>query len=181
MVVGILTLVGCGVAKPPFSLRSENGVITVHVETLGEYPTSISRIVVSEAETGHIVWKVIPSGELFQIHSFPLRAGLNSATLKPFWGAARTVVPQGRQSFLLKTGVLYQVRVCSGEGFKRCAGGTVRLESRGSAGSLLNSGLLSGRHWLVPAALSDFGSWGRSPDLLAFPSSAGRCSIPPAA
>jgi hypothetical protein len=125
----VCLLVGaCGLAKPPFTLHDRQDAVEVDVRTLGEYPTSVSRIEVAEEESGRIVWQVLPEGDFFQIHSFELRKGANAADLLDlFWGDVRIAVPRDEPSFLLAPDTEYEVEVCGGEWLKRCAAGTFQF------------------------------------------------------
>jgi hypothetical protein len=103
-------------------------LVTVDVQTLGEYQTSISRIEVTEERTGRTIWKVLPEGHVFQINTFQLKAGANDVKLEPAWGYARAVVPHGETSFFLHPGSTYQVEVCG----RRCRHGIFQLKPRAS-------------------------------------------------
>jgi hypothetical protein len=118
--LGLLFVLACGISAPPLRLQSRQGLLEVGVQTLGEYPTSLSRIEITESQSGQVIWQVLPSGKFFQIHFFELQQGRNLGKLDLFWGDARTVVPRDGQPFFLDPDTEYKVRVCAGEGLKRC-------------------------------------------------------------
>jgi hypothetical protein len=65
--------------------RTAQGV-TVHFETLGEYPSDIDRIEVVQQESGQIVWRATSQGEMFQLDRFQLMPGPNISRLNPSHG-----------------------------------------------------------------------------------------------
>ncbi len=122
-----LLVAACGVVHPPVTVEHTQSGVTVHCESLGEYPSDIGRVEVTECASGQTVWRVEPSsGKVFQLHKFPLSAGVNSGSLPLSWGRARTVIPS-RGVFILTRGVEYQVAVCAPEGLKRCGRAIFKL------------------------------------------------------
>lgn len=109
----------CGFTHPPVHVEHSALGVTIHCESLGEYPSDIGRILVVESESGRIVWRVEPIGGSFQLHNFALVAGANSRDLLLSWGHAETIVPQ-RGPFVLNRGTKYRVFVCAPSGLKRC-------------------------------------------------------------
>lgn len=85
--------------------------VTVHFETLGEYPSDIDRIEVVEQANGRMVWRVKARGEMFQMHRFQLVPGLNSGGLQPSWGSVQAEIP-ARGSFKIQRGIAYRASVC---------------------------------------------------------------------
>lgn len=93
-----------------YAVRTVQGV-TVHFETLGEYPSDIDRIEVVEHETRRMVWRVSARGEMFQLHQFQLVPGLNISRPQPSWGSVQTDIP-AHGAFMLRRGVAYRASVC---------------------------------------------------------------------
>jgi hypothetical protein len=91
--------------------------ITVDVQTLGEYPTTVKRIRLSERNRSAVVWEVAASDGTPQIHLFTLKPGDNPALLEANSGSYRVVVPVARPLFLLKKGAKYRVEIWGGETF----------------------------------------------------------------
>lgn len=119
-IIPVLLLWSCGIAHPLVIVQKNTlGGVTVHAEFLGEYPSDVGVIEVTDLSTGHAVWRVKPVGDMFQIHSFDLRAGSNPSALEPSWGRTRTTVP-AKGDFALSRGPYYRVSVCSPHRLKRC-------------------------------------------------------------
>ena len=100
--------------RPPLTLSTDAaGVITVDVQTLGEYQTTVARIRVVEEKTGAVVWEVRAKG-IVQIHTFQLRPGANRADLA---GAAARfeVVTPSAETFTLIPGQRYTIEVWGGD------------------------------------------------------------------
>jgi hypothetical protein len=95
-----------------YAARTAQGV-TMHFETLGEYPSDIHRIEVVEQVSGRMVWRVTARGEMFQLHRFQLVPGLNKGSLEPSWGDVQTEIP-AHGSYELKRGIAYRTSVCFG-------------------------------------------------------------------
>lgn len=93
-----------------YATQTAKGV-TVHVETLGEYPSDIDRIEVVERESGRTVWRVTARGAMFQLQGFELVAGSNMGGLQPTWGSAQTDIPADG-AFTLQRGIAYRAAVC---------------------------------------------------------------------
>jgi hypothetical protein len=90
--------------------RTAQGV-TVHFETLGEYPSDIDRIEVVQQESGQIVWRATSQGEMFQLDRFQLMPGPNISRLNPSHGRVQTEIP-AHGSFTLQRGIAYRASVC---------------------------------------------------------------------
>lgn len=62
-------LAGCELAKVPVTVENTSSGVTIHCESLGEYPSDIGAIELRDAATQEVVWSVRPVGQLFQLHS----------------------------------------------------------------------------------------------------------------
>jgi len=93
-----------------FAVPTAHGV-TVHVKTLGEYPSDIDRIEVVEQGGGQMVWRATARGVMFQLRQFELVPGLNMGRLQHSWGSVQTEIPE-HGSFQLQRGVAYRAPVC---------------------------------------------------------------------
>lgn len=111
-VVAVILLATLGYLFMPsvYATQTAQGV-TVHFETLGEYPSDIDRIEVVEHESGRMVWRATARGEMFQLDRFPLAPGLNIDSLKPSYGRVQTEIP-AQGSFTLQRGIAYRAVVC---------------------------------------------------------------------
>src|SRR6266849_6913643 len=62
----------------PFEIKIKGERAKVDVSTLGEYPTSVSRIRLSEQDSGKVLWELTSGHRSPQIWGFTLRVGANS-------------------------------------------------------------------------------------------------------
>jgi len=106
----LVLIPACG--SPPLRVTRSSTGITIDVQTLGEYQTTISRIRLTDSERQVIVWEVAASSGTPQLHTIPLIDGTN--TVLPFnvhAGAYKVVAPSGRPTFTLERGRTYQIEV----------------------------------------------------------------------
>jgi hypothetical protein len=118
-VAALLALAGC--LAVPFEVRVKGDVATIDVSTLGEYPTSVSRIRLSEASHQTVVWQVVAGSRVPQIWALDLRVGDNPAALtRVFQGLRyRVVFPRGKSLFVLKRRALYRLEIWNSSGWRR--------------------------------------------------------------
>jgi hypothetical protein len=101
--------------RPPLRLEQSGSSVIAHVETLGEYPTTVGRVRITEAASGKVVFEVAASKEFagkmaMQIHNFRLTAGENSTrAVEPEINPYTVVVPNGKNTFTLQPGVKYRL------------------------------------------------------------------------
>jgi hypothetical protein len=101
--------------RPPLRLEQSGSFIIVHVETLGEYPTTVGHVQITEAALGNVVFEVVARKEFAgkmetQIHNFRLTAGENSTrAVEPEINPYTVVVPSGKNTFTLQPGVKYRL------------------------------------------------------------------------
>jgi hypothetical protein len=117
--LGILAILpGC--LKPPLALMQKGNGIEVSVATLGEYPTSISRIQLKDSDQGKIIWELRSKGRVPQLWGFHLSPGVNPSEPSGILHAQYEVVaPSGNRSFMLKKGRRYEISVWNKEGTRR--------------------------------------------------------------
>jgi hypothetical protein len=109
-----------GCLKPPLALKREGHGIEVNVSTLGEYPSSISRIQLRDLQTESIVWEVRAKGKVPQIWKVSLAPGLNSSTLASVLnGHYDVVVPRSSISFRLYRGRPYEISIWNEAGSRK--------------------------------------------------------------
>ena len=108
----------CASCAPPLRLTTSGNTITVDVQTLGEYITSISRIRVSDLSKGRTIWEIQGEGSTPQISKFELSVGDNPALLKSVQAGRsyRILVPRGADTFRLEGGVDYLIEVWGAHG-----------------------------------------------------------------
>jgi hypothetical protein len=88
----VASALGCDWLPSPFRVDPSAGGATLDVQTLGEYPTSISRIRISN-DRGKVIWDARARGRAPQIRTVKLRCGSNSV-LVPEYPEYQTSVPK---------------------------------------------------------------------------------------
>jgi len=107
----LLTALGC-FARPAVRLERIGSSVVVHVDTLGEYPTTVRHIRLWEASSGKVLFELLAKGGTPQIYFIRLSAGENSTQVAdPEHGSYRVVEPGGRNSFSLQQGVQYRLTI----------------------------------------------------------------------
>jgi hypothetical protein len=119
LVAALLALAGC--LAVPFEVRVKGDVATVDVSTLGEYPTSVSRIRLSDASHPAVVWEVVAGSRVPQIWGLDLHVGDNPAALTSVFQGRRyrVVVPPGKSFFVLKRRTRYRLEIWNSSGWRR--------------------------------------------------------------
>ena len=111
-------LLSCDSGLP--SLRVEHGTdsVTVHLETLGEYPTSVGRLLLADVQSGQTIWELRRLKGTPQLWKVAFRAGENPAEPAGVTGGGsfEVVRPQGASSFDLEPGGEYRLTVWSEAG-----------------------------------------------------------------
>jgi hypothetical protein len=98
--------------RPNLRLEGSEHSVLVHVETLGEYPTTIRRIQLQSVASGDVVFEVVSGTGTPQIQNFRLLAGANPVNVvDPQYGAYRVVRPTGANSFILRQGEEYRLTI----------------------------------------------------------------------
>ena len=106
----LMLFTGCR-SKLPVKIVMADGNVAVDVQTLGEYPTTINHVRLTEAN-GPTVWEIIAEQGTPQIHKLTFVPGMNSATLAhPDSGQYEVVVPKGASSFILDPNKTYTVEL----------------------------------------------------------------------
>ncbi|HKF49816.1 MAG TPA: hypothetical protein VKB38_20815 [Terracidiphilus sp.] len=94
--------------------------MVVHVETLGEYPTTIRHLRIVEASSGRVVLDLVAKAEYAntgatQTRNFSLVSGKNSThLLKPGIDSYEVRVPESGRTFNLQPGVAYRLKAWNG-------------------------------------------------------------------
>jgi hypothetical protein len=111
VLVPLAVLAGC-FKRPALRLESSASSVIVHVETLGEYPTTVRHIQLREDPSGKVIFELLTESGTPQIYSFRLSVGENSIrVVDPEHGSYRVVEPNGKNTFSLRTGVHYRLRI----------------------------------------------------------------------
>jgi len=98
--------------KPPLRLLEKSTGVTVDVQTLGEYQTTIHRIRLTDRSEQRVVWEIAARSGTPQIHSLTFVAGANPATIRDVQAGEYTVlIPEAGASFVLELGRQYTIEV----------------------------------------------------------------------
>jgi hypothetical protein len=100
---------------PPLRLAHESK-IRVDVSTLGEYPTTVTRIRLSNVNSRAVVWELAADNGEAQMHGFTLNEGENASGVDTDTesGHFTVVTPPRSASFVLRKGTEYRLEVWSG-------------------------------------------------------------------
>jgi hypothetical protein len=100
---------------PPLRIVGSAAKLTADVSTLGEYPTTVRKIRLSDAGSNAVVWEVSADG-VAQLHRLTLVAGQNPARIDADYGSYRVIAPSSSESFLLREGTEYRLELWGGSG-----------------------------------------------------------------
>jgi hypothetical protein len=121
----LLLVAGC---SPPLHISSNGDVATIDVQTLGEYPSDVSSVMVTNEQSGTLVWHLVPDrADRFQIHTLTIRVGANSTRPSVSSGNVRSQVPAQQRFFVIDPGVRYRVYVCAPGWYGRCRSSEFKL------------------------------------------------------
>ena len=87
----------------------------VDVQTLGEYPTTVDRIRLSDMKQSTIVWELVALNGDAQLHEFTLKAGENPTLPDSDYGKYRVIAPEGADRFVLRRGTKYRIELWGGD------------------------------------------------------------------
>jgi hypothetical protein len=116
-----LSVAGCW--RPGLQLKQEAGAAVLDFSILGEYPEAISRIRLSEAEGGRVIWEVKGGQIVPRLWDVRLVPGENQAQLEGFGGDRYQVVTPARgMAFRLQYGRRYRVEAWGETGKAKVSG-----------------------------------------------------------
>lgn len=125
----VVVMLGCS-HKVPLRIVQSGDRVTIDVQTLGEYQTTVKRIRLLNMQSHEVVWELATQTGTPQINVIDLQVGENPAVLTGVASGTYAVVsPTGATSFGLVPGVEYEIEVW---GDRKKATGTFRLASRPS-------------------------------------------------
>lgn len=114
--LALVSMTGC-FKRPAIRLDYTGASVVVHVETLGEYPTTIRHVMIEEISSSKAVFDLLAESGSPQIYNFKLTAGENPTRLAdPEHGSFRVNEPKGKDTFLLQKGTRYRLTIW-GEGW----------------------------------------------------------------
>jgi hypothetical protein len=101
--------VGWGNMLPVRVERSES-VAGIHVDTLGEYPTTILHLRLENEKTHFTIWEIVARSGTPQLHELIFKEGTNPVSLAyPDSGTYNIVAPANGETFRLERGINYQL------------------------------------------------------------------------
>jgi hypothetical protein len=96
--------------RPPLRVATDVASVHVDVQTLGEYPTDVTKVRLMDARTDAVVWEVRSHGRA-QLSTFDLNAGENRVGISHVaWGSFEVVQPR-RATFEIKREQPYVLEV----------------------------------------------------------------------
>jgi len=124
-VVGVTVLLatGCEVIRPPLRVTRDRDGVVIDVQSLGEHPTTVKRVRITDAATGRTVWDVVGASG-FQFNTIVLHAGANKSDQPDFLRGTVKVITPNSATFILAPGTNYDVEVWGA--------GTARVPARAS-------------------------------------------------
>jgi hypothetical protein len=121
----ILLLTGC--LRVPLEVKPQGDHVEVDVASFGEYPTSVSRIRLSEEASRRVVWELAAGAKPLGFWNFTLHLGDNPVTCDgAIGGQYQVVTPRVGGSFFLRTGATYVLEVWNKSGL-RCSTAKFKL------------------------------------------------------
>lgn len=110
-------VLGCDPGLPDLRVeRYRDGSVGIHLETLGEYPTSVDRLLLEDVRSGNTVWEVRQATGKPQLWKIDFRAGENPS-LPPGvtgGGSFQVLIPESEPTYFLEPGKTYRITVWSG-------------------------------------------------------------------
>jgi hypothetical protein len=102
---------GCG-NSPSVRVSTWGGTAKIDVATLGEYPTTITRIRLQNQQSHAVVWEVKALSGTPQIHGLILKKGVNPVSLAGADAGTYAIVsPLNSKIFQLDSGVIYTLEL----------------------------------------------------------------------
>ena len=101
---------------PPLGLSRRGPTITFNVSTWGEYPTTVTRIRLSDLSNRSVLWELNADNSEPQIGGFSLSEGDNPVQVATENGSYRAVAPSNSATFTLRKGPEYKLELWGGSG-----------------------------------------------------------------
>jgi hypothetical protein len=111
----VLCLSSCG--GPPLRVQASSVGITIDIQTLGEYQTSVARIRLTDQTTRSVLWEVVAKEGTPQIHRIELKRGANNSALADVvaW-TFQTIIPANAEYFSLPENHSFAIEVWAPSG-----------------------------------------------------------------
>jgi len=114
--IAVVALAGC---RPPLRVSYGNGTVILDMQSLGEYPSDVERIRVTDLRSGDVVWDLEGRNDP-QIGLVTLFDGDNSVHPRDIrHGSYEVTVPANTSTFRLESGVKYSVEIWRHAGSNR--------------------------------------------------------------
>lgn len=95
---------------PAPEVRVLEGTVEIDVQFLGEYPSPVARIRLTEVSSGSVVWEVVQQGpQPAEIHRLVLAAGANPASPVVGAGEGFQVVTPSSEYFRVERDTRYRI------------------------------------------------------------------------
>lgn len=113
----LLLLLGCTVGLPPLTVEEGEDSIVLGIQTLGEYPSAVSRVLIEEVESGKVVLELRAGETVPQIWKITLKKGRNpTIPFESLNGRYEILTPLDGEDFLLELGKEYRTTLWGADG-----------------------------------------------------------------
>jgi hypothetical protein len=107
---------GCN-DEPKVKVQANRGTVAIDLQTLGEYPTTISHVRLSDKRNKATIWEIKTKSGTPQLHGLTFKLGENSVSLAdPDTGTYTVLSPATSKVFQLERGGSYELEVWKREG-----------------------------------------------------------------
>jgi hypothetical protein len=100
--------------SPSIRLSRDGSRITVDVSTLGEYPTTVKHIRLSDQNSGAVLWELRAATSEAQIRRLILSEGANPTKITATYGSYMVVAPSSSATFTLNKSSEYKLELWCG-------------------------------------------------------------------
>lgn len=114
LIAAVAVIVGC--SRPPLHVTEEHHSINVDTEILGEYPSRVERLRLTDASTHRVIWEV-RGRDAPQLGKFVLNVGENPAMVAGVrHGTFDVLIPERQEPFTLASGATYVIEAWGHDG-----------------------------------------------------------------
>jgi len=115
-VVAVLSLISLALRwhAPSLYIGHNGPTVSINVSTLGEYPTTITRLRLSDFNSKRVLWEVEAKDGEAQSHGFTLHKGENATEPATDFGGYQVVTPSRSATFTLSSGREYKIEAWGG-------------------------------------------------------------------
>lgn len=111
-------ILGCNRGLPPLKTEVTEAGVKIRFETLGEYPSAVSRVRLKNRTSNTVIWEVQKATNSPQMWRVTLRLGENPILPPGVTGSGsfEVIVPAAATSFSLEPGISYEITIWSADG-----------------------------------------------------------------